>query len=216
MFRTVSEIRAHRGQCFIVTNTPASTNDAFARSKRRQEALVANAKDFSDFLGRPVDLLEEHCEECIWYPFFPVASRGNPASGRAPLTPAAIATPALVRSSRGQARRRPSPRRAPPPRRRVRRGCAEPAPPAGPSGAAGSGQPLGTLRSPPRPRGGANRAGERGPPPLPQYNSQRGGSGSTEIWPLTNFWPGSMCIGPRWSLIPSYNRQNALVFYGLP
>ena len=55
----------------------------------------------------------------------------------------------------------PAPRRAPLPRRRVRRGCAEPAPPAGPSGAAGSGQPLGTLRSPPRPRGGANRAGER-------------------------------------------------------
>ena len=58
----------------------------------------------------------------------------------------------------------PAPRRAPLPRRRVRRGCADPAPPAGPSGAAGSGQPLGTLRSPPRPRGGANRAGERAPP----------------------------------------------------
>ena len=108
----------------------------------------------------------------------------------------------------------PAPRRAPLPRRRVRRGCADPAPPAGPSGAAGSGQPLGTLRSPPRPRGGANRAGERAPRSR-TYNSQRGGSGSTEIWPLTNFWPGSMYIGLRWSLIPSYNRQNALVFYGL-
>ena len=42
------------------------------------------------------------------------------------------------------------------------------------------------------------------------YNSQRGGSGSTEIWPLTNFWSGSIDIGLRWSLIPSYNRQNAL------
>ena len=69
MFRTVSEIRAHRGRCFIVTNTPASTNDAGARSKRRQEALVANAKDFSDFWGLPVDLLEEHCVECICVPF---------------------------------------------------------------------------------------------------------------------------------------------------
>ena len=108
----------------------------------------------------------------------------------------------------------PAPRRAPLPRRRVRRGCADPAPPAGPSGAAGSGQPLGTLRSPPRPRGGANRAGERAPP-LPQYNSQRGGSGSTEIWPLTNFWPGSIYIVLRWSLIPSYNRQNALVNFSL-
>ena len=68
MFRTVSEIRAHRGRCFIVTNTPASTNDAGARSKRRQEALVANAKDFSDFWGLPVDLLEEHCVECICVP----------------------------------------------------------------------------------------------------------------------------------------------------
>ena len=109
----------------------------------------------------------------------------------------------------------PAPRRAPLPRRRVRRGCADPAPPAGPSGAAGSGQPLGTLRSPPRPRGGANRAGERAPPLL-QYNSQRGGSGSTEIWPLTNFWPGSMYIVLRWSLIPSYNRQNAVVKFSLP
>ena len=97
-------------------------------------------------------------------PFFLDESRGNPSSGRAPLTPAAIAPPALVRSSRGQASRRPSPPRAPLPRRRVRRGCADPAPHAGPSGAAGSGQPLGTLRSPPRPRGGANRAGERAPP----------------------------------------------------
>ena len=70
MFRTVSEIRAHRGRCFIVTNTPASTNDAFARSKRRQEALVANAKDFSDFWGLHVDLLEEHCDRLYLVPFF--------------------------------------------------------------------------------------------------------------------------------------------------
>ena len=49
---------------------------------RRREALVANAKDFSDFWGLPVDLLEEHRVECIWYPFFPVASRGNPADTR--------------------------------------------------------------------------------------------------------------------------------------
>ena len=63
MFRTVSEIRAHRGRCFIVTNTPASTNDAFARSKRRQEALVANAKDFSDFWGLPVAWSREASQE---------------------------------------------------------------------------------------------------------------------------------------------------------
>ena len=103
-------------------------------------------------------------EECIWYPFFPVASRGNPADTRGRTTSLRSVVPAPVRSSRGQASRRPSPPRAPLPRRRVRRGCADPAPPAGPSGAAGSGQPLGTLRSPPRPRGGANRAGERAPP----------------------------------------------------
>ena len=97
----------------------------------------------------------------IWYPFFPVASRGNPADTRGRTTSLRSVVPAPVRSSRGQASRRPSPPRAPLPRRRVRRGCADPAPPAGPSGAAGSGHPLGTLRSPPRPRGGANRAGER-------------------------------------------------------
>ena len=70
MFRTVSEIRAHRGRCFIVTNTPASTNDAFARSKRRQEALVANAKDFSDFWGHHVVLLEGALRRVYLVPFF--------------------------------------------------------------------------------------------------------------------------------------------------
>ena len=48
-----------------------------------------------------------------------------------------------------------------------------------PSGAAGSGQPLGTLRSPPRPRGGANRAGERDVNALRRYCTvSREGAGS--------------------------------------
>ena len=145
-----------------------------------------------------------------WYPFSSSGLGANATSRRAHLTPPALQAAAPPRHSRRQASRRPSPPRAPLPRRRVRRGCADPAPPAGPSGAAGSGQPLGTLRSPPRPRGGANRAGERAPRSR-TYNCQRGGSGSTEIWPLTNFWPGSIDIVLRWSLIPSYNRQNAFV-----
>ena len=58
MFRTVSEIRAGNGRSFIAANTSASSNEGHARSERRREALVANAKDFSDFWGRPVDLLE--------------------------------------------------------------------------------------------------------------------------------------------------------------
>ena len=60
MFRTVSEIRAGNGRSFIAENASASSNEGHARSERRREALVANAKDFSDFWGRPVDLLEEH------------------------------------------------------------------------------------------------------------------------------------------------------------
>ena len=72
MFRTVSEIRAGNGRSFIAENASASSNEGHARSERRREALVANAKDFSDFWGRPVDLLEEHREECtrICVPFF--------------------------------------------------------------------------------------------------------------------------------------------------
>ena len=141
-----------------------------------------------------------------------VLIRDEPTAWRPHLLRRALANAAPAGNQHQQASRRPSPPRAPLPRRRVRRGCADPAPPAGPSGAAGSGQPLGTLRSPPRPRGGANRAGERAPR-SPQYNSQRGGSGSTEIWPLTNFWPGSIYIVLRWSLIPSYNRPDAFVQY---
>mgnify|MGYP007061039071 CR=1 FL=1 len=77
MFRTVSEIRAGNGRSFIAENTSASSNEGHARSERRREALVANAKDFSDFWGRPVDLLEEHCEECICVPFFPIGLGGQ-------------------------------------------------------------------------------------------------------------------------------------------
>ena len=58
MFRTVSEIRAGNGRSFIAENTSASSNEGHARSERRREALVANAKDFSDFWGHHVDLLE--------------------------------------------------------------------------------------------------------------------------------------------------------------
>ena len=49
MFRTVSEIRAGNGRSFIAANTSASSNEGHARSERRREALVANAKDFFDF-----------------------------------------------------------------------------------------------------------------------------------------------------------------------
>ena len=58
MFRTVSEIRAGNGRGFIAENASASSNEGHVRSERRREALVANAKDFSDFWGHHVDLLE--------------------------------------------------------------------------------------------------------------------------------------------------------------
>ena len=53
MFRTVSQIRAHRGRCFIVTNTPASTNEGGARSERREEAVPASRKDFPSKSSQP-------------------------------------------------------------------------------------------------------------------------------------------------------------------
>ena len=65
MFRTVSQIRAGNGRSFIAENASASSNEGHARSERRREALVANAKDFSGFWGHHVDLLEEHREECV-------------------------------------------------------------------------------------------------------------------------------------------------------
>ena len=53
--------------------------------------------------------------ECIWYPFFPVASRGNPADTRGRTTSLRSVVPAPVRSSRGQASRRPRPPARSPP-----------------------------------------------------------------------------------------------------
>ena len=70
MFRTVSEIRAGNGRSFIAENTSASSNEGHARSERRREALVASAKDFSDFWGRPVDLLEGASRRSDLVPFF--------------------------------------------------------------------------------------------------------------------------------------------------
>ena len=59
MLRTVSEIRAHIGRCFISTNASASVNEASTRSQRCGEAVVADAKDFIDFWGRRVDSSRE-------------------------------------------------------------------------------------------------------------------------------------------------------------
>ena len=69
MFRTVSEIRAGNGRSFIAENTSASSNEGRARSERRREALVASAKDFSDFGGRPVALLEGASRRSDLVPF---------------------------------------------------------------------------------------------------------------------------------------------------
>ena len=77
MFRTVSEIRAGNGRSFIAENASASSNEGHARSERRREALVASAKDFSDFWGRPVDLLEEHRGGVYLVPFFPIGLGGQ-------------------------------------------------------------------------------------------------------------------------------------------
>ena len=166
MFRTVSEIRAGNGRSFIAENASAPVPEAFARSERRGEAVGGSRKHFPIFWAIMPTCSRSIGRVCIWYPFSSSGLGANATSRRAHLTPPALQAAAPPRHSRRQASRRPSPPRAPLPRRRVRRGCAEPAPPAGPGGAPGAGQPLRTLRSPPRPRGGANRAGERAPPLL--------------------------------------------------
>ena len=55
----------------------------------------------------------------------------------------------------------------------------------------------------------------RRPPPSAPSRAERR-SGSTEIWPLTGFWPGRMYIDGRRSLIPGYNRPDAFVLFSLP
>ena len=125
---------------------------AFSWARRRDTGFIEASGAMFFLLRRAIG---------DWHPFSSSGLGANATSRRNRSSAGRSASPAPPRNSRRQASRRPSPPRAPLPRRRVRRGCADPAPPAGPSGAAGSRQPLGTLRSPPRPRGAANRAGER-------------------------------------------------------
>ena len=78
MFRTVSEIRAGNGRSFIAENTSASSNEGHARSERRREALVASAKDFSDFWGRPVACSRSIARSVYLVPFFTRDRGGQP------------------------------------------------------------------------------------------------------------------------------------------
>ena len=65
MFRTVSMIRAQRGPCFIVTNTPASRQ----RSDRAPASLVEAGEGIDEGILRNIDLrvesVGEHSGE--WY-----------------------------------------------------------------------------------------------------------------------------------------------------
>ena len=72
MFRTVSEIRARIGRCFIAENASAPVPEAFARwGERRGEAVPSGLEEgFSDFLGHHADLLEEHCDRMYLVPSF--------------------------------------------------------------------------------------------------------------------------------------------------
>ena len=55
MFRTVSQIRARIGQCFIVTNTPASRQ----RSDRAPASLVEAGEGIDEGILRNIDLRVE-------------------------------------------------------------------------------------------------------------------------------------------------------------
>ena len=104
---------------------------------------------------------------CAWkrsgicVPFFLTGVGGNPSGARAHLLGCPTPAPALALSSRGRACRTSPHRAAAAPMRPT---AAPPPAPAAPSplgGPASSARCPPTLRSPPRPRGAANRAGER-------------------------------------------------------
>ena len=87
MLRTVSEVRARIGRCFISTNASASVNEAGATSQRCGEAVVADAKDFIDFWGRRVECSREACRgERSRGPFIGTPYRKKKGGTRAGLT----------------------------------------------------------------------------------------------------------------------------------
>ena len=83
MFRTVSEIRAHRGRCFIAENASAPVPEAFARSERRGEAVGGSRKHFPIFWAIMPACSRSIAIEYICVPFFlrtfPQKFGGTPA-----------------------------------------------------------------------------------------------------------------------------------------
>ena len=89
MFRTVSQIRAQRGLCFIVTNTPASRQ----RSDRAPASLVEAGEGIEEGILRNIDLRVESPRgalvRSIWVPFFLKNDRTKTNCKRAGLMPGA-------------------------------------------------------------------------------------------------------------------------------
>ena len=89
MFRTVSMIRAQRGPCFIVTNTPASRQ----RSDRAPASLVEAGEGIDEGILRNIDLRVESPRgalvRSIWVPFFLKNDRTKTNCKRAGLMPGA-------------------------------------------------------------------------------------------------------------------------------
>ena len=132
MFRTVSEIRAGNGRSFIAENASASSNEGHARSERRREALVASAKDFSDFWGLPVDWSRSIAKSVSACPFSSSGLGAKKTSRRAHLLTKSTRCPAPPRNSRRQASRRPSPPARSPPQAPRAQGVRRPGPARGP------------------------------------------------------------------------------------
>ena len=164
MFRTVSMIRAQRGPCFIVTNTPASRQ----RSDRAPASLVEAGEGIEEGILRNIDLRVESPRgawlSSIWVPFYlDPAGQKRRRYARCPDVIHTASNGPRARFS-AQAASQPPPTGRYSTTAPMRPTAAPPPAPAAPSplgGPASSARCPATLRSPPRPRGAANRAGER-------------------------------------------------------
>ena len=115
--------RSACGSAYRSTGWRGGGRHAFSWARRRDTGFIEASGAMFFLLRRAIG---------DWYPFFPVASRGNPADTRGRTTSLRSVVPAPVRSSRGQASRRPSPPARSPPQAPRAQGVRRPGPARGP------------------------------------------------------------------------------------
>ena len=174
-------------------------------------------KSVREYIDVRVEFAEEHCRG-DWYlvPFYLDPVRRLSSARSSGLLHCVLQQPAPAANKHTQASRTSPHRVVTAPIRPTAPPTPPPAPPSAPSRAAEFPRPPWVPRGRWAPRA---RPFSRASCELIQcrHIKPRGvGSGSTEIWPLTGFWPGRMYIDGRRSLIPGYNGQKPLVKFSLP